>query len=88
MRIFVDLGRMAPRDTEKLKGDIKGEAKDFWFEMEISWLELNMKISPNRVQNFGSFFRIKSFHALKFRFLISLETFHAFRALFFITKHY
>jgi hypothetical protein len=63
---------MAPRDTEKIKGDIKGEAKDFWFEMEISWLELNMKISPNRVQNFWFIYRIKYFHALKSRFCISL----------------
>ena len=41
---------MVEKDTEKLKGDIKGNAKEFWSEMEISWLELNMKISPNRVQ--------------------------------------
>lgn len=43
-------GRMVEKDTEKLKGDIKGNAKEFWSEMEISWLELNMKISPTRVQ--------------------------------------
>ena len=42
--------RMVEKDTEKLKGDIKGNAKEFWSEMEISWLELNMKISPNWVQ--------------------------------------
>ena len=66
---------MAPRDTEKIKGDIKGEAKEFWFEMEISWLELNMKISPNRVQNFCFIHRIKYFHALKFCFYTSLKIF-------------